>query len=523
MATLNVTNLQNIASGVTNVSLLADGTTTLVLNATGTNRLGGIRYNAGNLEVYTSGGVWASVGGGGGGTVTGVTGTAPIASSGGSAPAISIGLGLGTVVNGSNIAVSIPVASTPPGIGTGATQGLNGSMYWDDTLGQLFIRYINGGTPAWVAAAPPAGGVPAASLAEAAAGVTTVKYSSPATSVPKDAANMTGAAILPSGTDAQRAAIATPTVGMQRFNTDSGFEEVYTGATVGWSNFAYVSKPSPLSNIVIPSGAQSLQGQYVCNDFTITAGATLSSAFSGVLIVAYGDVVINASTWNFSASGPLGGASGITVGNILNSPGTGYGGGNGGPGIAYLPVAQLGGSGGESGTRTSGANPATYAQWGGNGGGYIIIRSYGNITCSGVVTFNAAGGAGNRNSAVSNGGGGGGSGGLVILQSDKTLTVPATVSIDVSGGAGAAGITYNAATSTGGGGGGGGWVILQSPNVVGTPTTNLAGGAAGTGTGTAVLGGAGGSYAGAGGAAGTVTANGFAGSSGILTNGGSPF
>jgi hypothetical protein len=75
-----------------------------------------------------------------------------------STPLISIGLGLGTVVNGSNIAVSIPVASTPPGIGTGATQGLNGSMYWDDTLGQLFIRYINGGAPAWVAAAPPAGG-----------------------------------------------------------------------------------------------------------------------------------------------------------------------------------------------------------------------------------------------------------------------------------------------------------------------------------------------------------------------------
>jgi hypothetical protein len=79
-------------------------------------------------------------------------------STGGTAPVISIGLGLGTVVNGSNIAVSIPVASTPPGIGTGATQGLNGSMYWDDTLGQLFIRYINGGAPAWVAAAPPAGG-----------------------------------------------------------------------------------------------------------------------------------------------------------------------------------------------------------------------------------------------------------------------------------------------------------------------------------------------------------------------------
>jgi len=157
MATLQVTNLQNTAATVTNVSLLADGSTTIVLNATGTNRTGGLRYNAGNLEVYTSGGIWVAAGGGSG-TVTGVTATLPMVSTGGTAPVISIGLGLGTVVNGSNIAVSIPVASTPPAIGTGATQGLNGSMYWDDTLGQLFIRYINGGTPVWVAAAPPAGG-----------------------------------------------------------------------------------------------------------------------------------------------------------------------------------------------------------------------------------------------------------------------------------------------------------------------------------------------------------------------------
>jgi len=158
MATLQVTNLQNTAATVTNVSLLADGTTTLVLNATGTSRTGGLRYNAGTLEVYTSGGIWVAAGGGSG-TVTSVTATLPISVlTGTTTPLVSINLGLGTVVNGSNIAVSIPVASTPPGIGTGATQGLNGSMYWDDTLGQLFIRYINGGAPVWVAAAPPAGG-----------------------------------------------------------------------------------------------------------------------------------------------------------------------------------------------------------------------------------------------------------------------------------------------------------------------------------------------------------------------------
>ena len=88
MSTLNVTNLKNITAGVTNVSLLADGSTALVLDSTGTSRLGGIRYNAGNLEVYTSGNVWASAGGSG--TVTGVTATAPLSSSGGTAPVISM-------------------------------------------------------------------------------------------------------------------------------------------------------------------------------------------------------------------------------------------------------------------------------------------------------------------------------------------------------------------------------------------------------------------------------------------------
>jgi hypothetical protein len=90
MSTLNVTNLKNITAGVTNVSLLADGSTALVLDSTGTSRLGGIRYNAGNLEVYTSGNVWASVGGGGGGTVTGVTASLPLVSSGGAAPNLTI-------------------------------------------------------------------------------------------------------------------------------------------------------------------------------------------------------------------------------------------------------------------------------------------------------------------------------------------------------------------------------------------------------------------------------------------------
>jgi hypothetical protein len=98
-------------------------------------------------------------GGGGAGTVTSVSGTAPIAvATGTTTPVISLNQGLGVGVNGVNIAVSIPQVGTPPAINTTATGAFNGSLYWDDNLTQLFIRYSNGGSPVWVAAAPAASG-----------------------------------------------------------------------------------------------------------------------------------------------------------------------------------------------------------------------------------------------------------------------------------------------------------------------------------------------------------------------------
>jgi hypothetical protein len=154
----------------------------------------------------------------------------------GAPPNAGLGLNLSGVSPNEILKVSIPQQVTPPVVGTGTLQAIDGSMYWDSTLAQLFIRYNNGGTPAWVAAAPPGGGgstLTAASAAEAAAGTLTTKYSSPATAVPKDASGMTGAGILPSGTTAQRP--ATPAAGMLRYNSTGAFWEGRIGSN--WAPF----------------------------------------------------------------------------------------------------------------------------------------------------------------------------------------------------------------------------------------------------------------------------------------------
>jgi hypothetical protein len=89
-----------------------------------------------------------------------------------------------------------------------------------------------------------------ATAIQAAAGTSTTTVSSPAYTVPKDAATMTGAAILPSGTVAQRP--ATPAVGMTRVNTATKALEFYDGSNWqavtsaigdpgGW--FGHSSKP----------------------------------------------------------------------------------------------------------------------------------------------------------------------------------------------------------------------------------------------------------------------------------------
>lgn len=140
--------------------------------------------------------------------------------------------------------LNVTISSTPPPV-----VGLPaGSLYWNTISGRLSILYDDGDSTQWVQATP---GGQFATNAEAITGTETDKALSPATGVAKDAPGMAGAAIIPSGTTAERPSPAS--VGMFRFNTDLGATEVYTGTewkviysnsvfdSLGW--FGQSSKP----------------------------------------------------------------------------------------------------------------------------------------------------------------------------------------------------------------------------------------------------------------------------------------
>ena len=73
-------------------------------------------------------------------------------------PTPSTTVGLGLAVDGTAIKVSIPIQFGPPPAGTLPTEAIDGSMYWDDNLGLLFIRYYDGTSTQWVQVIPSGGG-----------------------------------------------------------------------------------------------------------------------------------------------------------------------------------------------------------------------------------------------------------------------------------------------------------------------------------------------------------------------------
>jgi len=66
--------------------------------------------------------------------------------------------GLGLVISGSAVKVSIPIQFGPPVAGTLPAQAVDGSVYWDNNLGEMFIRYNDGTSTQWVQITPSGGG-----------------------------------------------------------------------------------------------------------------------------------------------------------------------------------------------------------------------------------------------------------------------------------------------------------------------------------------------------------------------------
>lgn len=67
-------------------------------------------------------------------------------------------IGLGLAISGTAIKVSIPIQFGPPAAGTLPGEAIDGSMYWDDNLGLLFIYYNDGTSSQWVQVTPSGGG-----------------------------------------------------------------------------------------------------------------------------------------------------------------------------------------------------------------------------------------------------------------------------------------------------------------------------------------------------------------------------
>lgn len=75
----------------------------------------------------------------------------------GSGAAALAGLGLVTDISQA-LKVSITSSNLPPAPGTAAQQSVDGSMYWDNNLGVLFLRYRDTAGVAWVQTVPSGGG-----------------------------------------------------------------------------------------------------------------------------------------------------------------------------------------------------------------------------------------------------------------------------------------------------------------------------------------------------------------------------
>jgi hypothetical protein len=372
----------------------------------------------------------------------------------------------------------------------------------------------------------------AATLTEAQAGTLNTVFSSPLTSVPKDASGMTGAAIIPSGTTAQQP--GTPGNGWLRYNSTypTNNVEVYSAATTSWRPLAYAQQGTVYPDLNVPAGTTiTLPASLnIYNNVTIAGTLNVTNASE---IRAVGTVTITGAIVGSGTGVP--GALGIQL-SANNRFFTGYQGRNIGGGAyagastsaalatGYVWTASLlGSSGGSGGISTEGGFGNGLSAPGGASGASLLVEAEGAISFTGTCDFSGqTPSVGFAQLGCATGGSGGGSGGAFVLISNTSINLGGT--INVAGGNGSD-ANSTGTQGNGGGGGGGGWVVVQSPSNTVTATINKAGGLTGfpnSGGVPNILGGNGGSFAGNGGQAGVdayglVTQNG---SAGYLSNNG---
>ena len=138
--------VQGVKGGGAGVAIANDGTISFVASTS----TGVVKLN--NSSAYNNY-VWPSA--------AGAAGTLLSCGAGGTLSWVSTFVstaGLGTNISGNVIKVSIPTVSPAPAIGTSPSQAIDGSLYWDSSLGALFVRYNDGVTSQWVQATPTGGG-----------------------------------------------------------------------------------------------------------------------------------------------------------------------------------------------------------------------------------------------------------------------------------------------------------------------------------------------------------------------------
>jgi hypothetical protein len=423
------------------------------------------------------------------GTVTSVTGTSPVVSSGGASPAISLASGYGDTLN--------PYASKTANYFLAAPNGSAGVPTFRAVVA-ADIPTLNQNTSGSAASL-------SSTLAIASGGTGQTTANTAFNALAPSQTSNSGKYLTTDGSNTSWGTVsATPTSVSDQSNTSTGYFDLPSGTTA--------QRPSSLNSGQIRYNTTNSQVEYTDGTSWYAITSTNISVYSAsYLIVAGGGAGANDRGGGGGAGGYLTGTTSLAIGTVYtvtvggggtsngasgsNSSITGLTAAVGGGGGGYFAAGSNGGSGGgggyanvAGGSGTSGQGNAGGSSW--NGGGLATVTGGGggasavggNATSSNVagnggagtassitgssVTYAGGGGGSFDNRAAgtagSGGAGGGGAGGA--LNSNGTA---GTANLGGGGGGGSGGIPAMA-----GGLGGSGVVIISVPTANYTGTTS---------------------------------------------------